>query len=152
MVTELEAVASGETEKPGFSGGSALLLRSTPAALLTLPTPIRVIVSHRFSEAYMSDSTGQVINLFHHGWPKLKTMGELVGVASATPKSAIMAKLVHHSREIERLHQAGHNGPAMLRQLIVVGVLVSRAVFEVYGARKAMGWRIEAPAESCGLF
>jgi hypothetical protein len=70
----------------------------------------------------MRNKTGEVIRLFHDGWPKLKTLGQLVDVGKATPKTDIIAKVIHHFHEIERLKQAGKTGPAMLRQLIVTGV------------------------------
>lgn len=73
-----------------------------------------------------------VIALFHHGWPQAKTLGELADIGKAVPQEEILSKIIHHVREIERIRDAGHvGGPAMLRQLIVLGVMTTRAMFEI---------------------
>jgi hypothetical protein len=73
-----------------------------------------------------------VVALFHHGWPHAKTLGELADIGKAVPQEEILSKISHHVREIERIRDAGHTGgPAMLRQLIVLGVMTTRALFEI---------------------
>jgi hypothetical protein len=76
--------------------------------------------------------TGEVIGLFHDGWPHLTNLGELVDVARETPLTKILNNAVKHLREIERLHKIGAR-MSLLRHLIAAGVLVSRAVYEIYG-------------------
>jgi hypothetical protein len=72
-----------------------------------------------------------LVRLFHNGWPHLTTVGELVDTARAVPTGELMARMIHHFHEIETL-QAIDDEASIVRQLIVVGVLISRALFELY--------------------
>ena len=96
--------------------------------------------------------TGTVIGLFHDGWPQLTNLGELVDVAREPPLTKILNTAVKHLREIERLHKAGAR-MSLLRHLIVTGVLINRAVFEIYGVPKLRSHPIgppDAPADVVG--
>lgn len=90
----------------------------------------------------MSDN---LVALFHHGWPHLTTLGALVDIGRAVPDGQVIDRMIHHFREVDRLRQAGIGGPAMIRQLIVIGVLVGRAVFDVLGVPKSRSRAIERP-------
>jgi hypothetical protein len=75
----------------------------------------------------------KIVSMFHHCWPQLKTLGELADVARATPQTKILDTAIKDIREIDRLHRSGIKDGAMLRQIIVAGVLINRAIFETYG-------------------
>jgi hypothetical protein len=91
--------------------------------------------------------TGDVIRRFHHGWPKLNTLGELVDLARATPETKIFDTVFKHTREAERLCKMGAR-MSVLRQLIVAGVLINRAVFEIYRVPLEREHQIEPPDEA----
>jgi hypothetical protein len=102
----------------------------------------------------MSDAigTGEVIPLFHHGWPHLTTLGALIDQGKVTPEAEIMDRMAYHFREVERLREAKIGDAAILRQLIVVGALFVRAIFEIHGIPKSRSHPIDPalPAPSPG--
>jgi hypothetical protein len=91
----------------------------------------------------VSDS---VIPLFRDPCPEAKTAGALIDFANAMPRSKVAACLKKHLREVDRLERdGGMGGAALLRQLIVVGTLINRAVFDLYGMPKRRSHEIGAP-------
>src|SRR5260221_11670955 len=104
---------------------------------------VRIEAQHR---APLGRTSMNIASMAHHCWPKLKTLGELADVARATPQTKILDTAIKHLREIDRLHRSEGDRAAMLRQLIVAGVLLNRAVFEAYGIPKDLSHPIDAPA------
>lgn len=85
-----------------------------------------------------------LVRLFHNGWPHLNTVGELVDVARAVPSGEIMARMMHHFHEIERLQEID-DPSSIIRQLIIVGVLISRALFELYLIEPRRSFPLDRP-------
>ena len=85
-----------------------------------------------------------LVRLFHGGWPHLKTVGSLVDLARTVPVDQLMARMIHHFHEIESLQEVDDDA-AMVRQLVMVGVLISRAIFELHHIEPRRSSVIDAP-------
>jgi len=88
-------------------------------------------------------SDGNIISLSNRQvGPHLRTLGHLCDFAERIPQAQIMGRLPDHFRHIGAL-TAGDDEPALLRHMIVAGVLLVRAIRELHGVPKQRAYRVD---------
>jgi hypothetical protein len=62
-----------------------------------------------------------------------RTLGDIVALADRIPANRVTPALREHMRVLDQLLERKDNGPATARELIIVGALVYRALFQNLG-------------------
>jgi hypothetical protein len=81
----------------------------------------------------MSHRSDNSIVVFPSRHRKPRTLGDFVALADRVPADQVTPALQEHMRVLDRLIERRESGPSTAKELVIIGTLVYRALFQNLG-------------------